>query len=87
MPKVNLTAEQRKAARYNAMAQRIADGLAVYKRRHAMRNRDVSATLGIRPESVARILKGDRTLRLDMETYFKLEDMAKEVPHCEPNQQ
>ena len=51
MPKVNLTAEQRKAARYNAMAQRIADGLAVYKRRHAMRNRDVSAALGIRRES------------------------------------
>lgn len=85
MPKVNLTAEQRKAARYNAMAQCIADGLAVYKRRHAMRNRDVSATLGIRPESVARILKGDRTLRLDMETYFRLEDMAKEVPNCDPN--
>ena len=39
MPKVYLTADQRLAARYDAMAQRLADGLAVYKCRNRLRNR------------------------------------------------
>lgn len=86
MPKVCLTDKQRAAARYNARAQRIADGLAIYKRRHGLRNRDISAALGIRPESVARILKADRTLRLDMETMFRLEEIANDVPSGEEEQ-
>ena len=60
MPKVYLTADQRLAARYDAMAQRLADGL-----------------------TVSRLLGGDRTVRLNMETLFKLEDMAKEVSYHE----
>ncbi len=47
MPKVYLTADQRLAARYDAMAQRLADGLAVYKCRNRLRNRDIGRALGI----------------------------------------
>ena len=37
--------------------------------------RDV--TLGIRDETVARLLDGDRTVRMTMEQMWKLEDIAK----------
>lgn len=83
MPKVYLTADQRLAARYDAMAQRLADGLSVYKCRNRLRNRDIGRALGIRDETVSRLLGGDRTVRLNMETLFKLEDMAKEVSYHE----
>ena len=83
MPKVYLTADQRLAARYDAMAQRLADGLAVYKCRNRLRNRAIGRALGIRDETVSRLLGGDRTVRLNMETLFKLEDMAKEVSYHE----
>ena len=79
MPKVYLTADQRLAARYDAMAQRLAD----YKCRNRLRNRDIGRALGIRDETVSRLLGGDRTVRLNMETLFKLEDMAKEVSYHE----
>ena len=65
------------------MAQRLADGLAVYKCRNRLRNRDIGRALGIRDETVSRLLGGDRTVRLNMETLFKLEDMAKEVSYHE----
>ena len=52
MPKVYLTADQRLAARYDAMAQRLADGLAVYKCRNRLRNRDIGRALGDRKSVV-----------------------------------
>lgn len=77
MPKVYLTAEQRQAASYDARAQRLAEGLAVFKVRQHLRNRDIGRTLGIRDETVARLLDGDRTVRMTMEQMWKLEDIAK----------
>ena len=49
MPKVYLTADQRLAARYDAMAQRLADGLAVYKCRNRLRNRAAPWVSGTKP--------------------------------------
>ena len=77
MPRVYLTAEQRETARYDARAQRIAEGLAVFKVRQHLRNREIGRTLGIRDETVARLLDGDRTVRMTMEQMWKLEDIAK----------
>ena len=77
MPKVYLTADQRLAARYDAMASY------QFKCRNRLRNRDIGRALGIRDETVSRLLGGDRTVRLNMETLFKLEDMAKEVSYHE----
>lgn len=77
MPKVALTAEQREKNRYDARARRLADGLAVFKCRNHLTNRNIGRTLGIRDETVARLLDGDRTVRLSMEVLFKLEEIAK----------
>lgn len=77
MPRVCLTAEQRQAARYDARARKLGDGLAVFKVRNHLRNRDIGRTLCIRDETVARLLDGDRTVRLPLETLWKLEDLIR----------
>ena len=79
MPRVYLTAEQRETARYDARAQRIAEGLAVFKVRQHLRNRDIGRTLGIRDETISRIINGDRTVRLPIEVLWRIEDMARTV--------
>ena len=77
MPKVYLTAEQRRAAKYDRQARCLAEGLALFKIRNHLRNRDIGRTLGIRDETVARLLDGDKTVRMSMETLFKLEEIAR----------
>ena len=77
MPKVYLTAEQRQQARYDAKAQLLAEALAVFKVRQHLHNKDIARTLGIRDTTVARLLDGDRTVRMTMEQMWKLEDIAK----------
>lgn len=79
MPKVTLTAAQREASRRDGLARRMADGLAVYKNRQSATNRQLAAELGIRLESVARILKADRTVRMDLDTFLKLSSIAERM--------
>lgn len=77
MPRTYLTAEQRLSARYDKRARLLGDKLAVFKARQHLTNREIGRTLGIRDETVARLLDGDRTVRMTMEQMWKLEDIAK----------
>lgn len=79
MPKVALTAEQRLAARYDKRARLLGDNLAVFKIRQHLTNREISRTLGIRDETISRIINGDRTVRLPIEVLWRIEDMARTV--------
>lgn len=49
----------------------------MFKARQHLTNREIGRTLGIRDETVARLLDGDRTVRMTMEQMWKLEDIAK----------
>ena len=79
MPRVALTAEQRLAARYDKRARLLGDKLAVFKARQHLTNREISRTLGIRDETISRIINGDRTVRLPIEVLWRIEDMARTV--------
>lgn len=77
MPRTYLTAEQRLAARYDNRARLLGDKLAVFKIRQHLTNREIGRTLGIRDETISRIINGDRTVRLPMEVLWRIEDMVK----------
>ena len=75
MPKAYITNAQRIEARYAARAQALADGLAAYKNRKGCSLIEMGRALGIGHVSVA----GDRTIRLPMETIWRLEDLARKI--------
>lgn len=77
MPRTYLTAEQRLAARYDKRARLLGDKLAVFKARQHLTNREIGRTLGIRDETISRIINGDRTVRLPLEVLWRIEDMVK----------
>ena len=77
MPRTYLTAEQRLAARYDKRARLLGDKLAVFKVRQHLTNREIGRTLGIRDETISRIINGDRTVRLPIEVLWRIEDMVK----------
>lgn len=77
MPRTYLTAEQRLSARYDKRARLLGDKLAVFKARQHLTNREISRTLGIRDETISRIINGDRTVRLPIEVLWRIEDMVK----------
>ena len=79
MPRTYLTAEQRLSARYDKRARLLGDKLAVFKIRQHLTNREISRTLGIRDETISRIINGDRTVRLPIEVLWRIEDMARTV--------
>ena len=77
MTRVALTAAQREAAKGAAQAQAMADRLAVYKNRHSLSNKAIAADLGIRLETVARLLAADSTVRMPLATVWRLEEMIR----------
>lgn len=77
MPRTYLTAEQRLSARYDKRARLLGDKLAVFKARQHLTNREIGRTLGIRDETISRIINGDRTVRLPLEVLWRIEDMVK----------
>ena len=79
MPRTYLTAEQRLSARYDKRARLLGDKLAVFKVRQHLTNREIGRTLGIRDETISRIINGDRTVRLPIEVLWRIEDMARTV--------
>ncbi len=79
MPRTYLTAEQRLSARYDKRARLLGDKLAVFKARQHLTNREIGRTLGIRDETISRIINGDRTVRLPIEVLWRIEDMARTV--------
>lgn len=74
-----VTPEQRLASRYDKRARLLGDKLAVFKARQHLTNREISRTLGIRDETISRIINGDRTVRLPIEVLWRIEDMARTV--------
>ena len=77
MPRTYLTEEQRLSARYDKRARLLGDKLAVFKARQHLTNREIGRTLGIRDETISRIINGDRTVRLPIEVLWRTEDMVK----------
>ena len=55
----------------------MADRLAVYKNRHSLSNKAIAADLGIRLETVARLLAADSTVRMPLATVWRLEEMIR----------
>ena len=74
-----VTPEQRLSARYDKRARLLGDRLAVFKARQHLTNREIGRTLGIRDETISRIINGDRTVRLPIEVLWRIEDMARTV--------
>lgn len=72
-----VTPEQRLSARYDKRARLLGDRLAVFKARQHLTNREIGRTLGIRDETISRIINGDRTVRLPLEVLWRIEDMVK----------
>ena len=66
-------------ARYDKRARLLGDRLAVFKARQHLTNREIGRTLGIRDETISRIINGDRTVRLPIEVLWRIEDMARTV--------
>lgn len=77
MPSVALTAAQREEKRMAARAARLSDGLAAFKNREHLSNKDVGKALGICDRVVARILDADITVRLPIKSIWKLEEIAR----------
>lgn len=77
MPRVTLTAAQREAAKRADQARDMADRLAVYKNRRALTNKDIASELGIRLETVGRLLAADSTVRMPLATVWRLEEMIR----------
>ena len=63
--------------RLQERAERLADGLAIYKRRHRLNNYALARAVGIGHETVSRLMAADRTVRLPLETAWRLEQIAK----------
>ena len=77
MPRVCLTEAQRAAARYKDRINRLADGLTVYKRRSGKTNQDIARATGVGTVAIGRLMAGDTTVRMPLEAYWRLEEMAK----------
>lgn len=77
MPRVALTQAQREEQRLQDRAERLADGLAIYKRRHRLNNYALARAVGIGHETVSRLMAADRTVRLPLETAWRLEQIAR----------
>lgn len=77
MPRVSLTPAQREAAKRADQARDMADRLAVYKNRRALTNKDIASELGIRLETVGRLLAADSTVRMPLATVWRLEEMIR----------
>ena len=75
MPRVTLTPAQREAAKRADQARDMADRLAVYKNRRSLTNRQIAADLGIRLETVGRLLSADSTVRMPLATVWRLQEM------------
>lgn len=77
MPRVCLTEAQRAAARYKDRINRLADGLTVYKRRNGKTNEDIARATGVGTVAIGRLMAGDTTVRMPLETYWRLEELAR----------
>lgn len=83
MPKICLTEEQRRKARYERNQRALADGMAIVKNRTKATNKDMARELGINHETLAKIL-GAEDVRIGVLTLFRLLDVAGlEIKHKE----
>ncbi len=77
MPRVALTPAQREEEKRGEEEREMEDRLAVYKNRHSLSNKAIAADLGIRLETVARLLAADSTVRMPLATVWRLEEMIR----------
>lgn len=76
MPRVALTEDQRRQQRYADQSGKLADGLAVFKRRTGKTNKDLAAELGMGNVTVGKLLHADTKVAIPISTVFRLLDMA-----------
>lgn len=56
----------------------LADGLEAFKAREHLSNRDIGRALGISDNTVSRLIDGDTSVKLPVDTLWKIELIAKE---------
>lgn len=83
MPKVALTAAQREQQALRARARWLANGLAAYKRQEHLTVKAVGKALSLNDRAVSRILGEDYTVRIPIETLWKLEAIARRMMKAE----
>lgn len=83
MPRVALTAAQRERQALEARARWLANGLAAYKRQEHLTLKAVGKALCMNDRTVSRILDEDYTVRIPIETLWRLEAIARRMMTAE----
>lgn len=71
MPKVALTAQQKRQRACERLNGAVADGLAVYKARHRMTNAQLGESIGVGRVAVSAILAG-KSVQLHSEQFWRV---------------
>lgn len=75
MPKVILTAAQRRKQRHERRSRSLADGLAAYKSRNRLTNENLADELGVGKNTVTRLLCGE-DVKVSVMTCWRLLEVA-----------
>lgn len=62
----------------NTRYERLINGLEAFKTKHHLSNREISKALGMSDHTLSRLIAGDKTVRLPIETVWRLELISKE---------
>lgn len=62
----------------NTRYERLIDGLEAFKTKRHLNNREISRELGISDNTLSKLIAGDKTVRLPIETVWRLEIISKE---------
>lgn len=75
MGRVLLTDEQKAKARFDAKSQLLADGLAAFKNRNHLTNRQISDGFGMCHTTITKLLEGD-DVKLPIKTVWRVLEIA-----------
>ena len=62
----------------NYRYERLIDGLEAFKAKHHLTNREISKALRMSDHTLSRLIAGDKTVRLPIETVWRLELISKD---------
>lgn len=75
MPKVALTETQRRQQRYARKSAALADGLAAFKRRERLTDKQIGAAIGMSDKSIVKLLE-EKPVMMTPETFWALLEVA-----------
>lgn len=62
----------------NTRYERLINGLEAFKAKHHLANREISKALGMSDHTLSRLIAEDKSVRLPIETVWRLERIARE---------